>query len=583
MTSRSALTQVGKVKTQWMSMFLAVLFLLSATPSAATPLTDALDYYVSNKPQQGPMHGSVLVAQGSNILFQKAYGIGDKQLGTRGDINSEYRVASMSKFITAIAVARAVQQGYISSMQDLVSTYTIVPPAYADLKISDVLKHIGGVTNCAGTWELGWALGVEATFQQMRANVFSNTRCNTGNYDYRDMNFFIAGLVVAEAVNPGAPGTATYQDYYDYVQNQIFTPLGMTSAKYVMTLGYQSPTFAHLHAWGSTYQESDMYYPASDVGSNTHWQVGGTYGGFRMSPADYYKLLRDVFVNHTMISAATSQLLIADTTPVPDPPAFAPYSYSSGADTYGYGIHLSQIDGRTVYYHLGIYIPTQQSSIFMYFPDQDVTVVVLKNVGHDFSGLHDSTEIATKLQEIYFANAAGYTDNLSFVTSASYSGNLGGLAGADQKCTTAAHAAGLRTNARWRAILSAGNTVNENVPYDAVRRITLYGPVKNKKVPAETIANFTTSLWSPSLLAPNKYNQNGVDVGSAPIWTASSAQGKLLSTYRDCADWTQANTNTADIGYPGYLDFNRMDYYWSDRYCNGQARLYCISQTVTWP
>jgi Protein of unknown function (DUF1554) len=110
-----------------------------------------------------------------------------------------------------------------------------------------------------------------------------------------------------------------------------------------------------------------------------------------------------------------------------------------------------------------------------------------------------------------------------FITSVTYSGNLGGLSGADQKCTLAAQGANL--GGSWKAWLSSGNSA-------AIDRIADVGPwysIDGKKV-FNNKANLTTIPLSPI----EKTEQNTYQLGN--VWTGSEQGGTPSGD--DCSAWT---------------------------------------------
>lgn len=94
--------------------------------------------------------------------------------------------------------------------------------------------------------------------------------------------------------------------------------------------------------------------------------------------------------------------------------------------------------------------------------------------------------------------------NIAFVTSTTYNGDLGGLAGADQKCQALAEAAGLPANV-YKAWLS---TSNENAKD---RLGSARGWVRKDGKPfADTVAD----IVSGKIFHPLRIDENGADTGA---------------------------------------------------------------------
>lgn len=194
-------------------------------------------------------------------------------------------------------------------------------------------------------------------------------------------------------------------------------------------------------------------------------------------------------------------------------------------------------------------------------------------------------------------NAWATSPHIIFSSRLRWTGNLGGLAGADAKCQASAVAAGLRPWATWRAVLSDSFT-------NANARIAITGVVRNTCFcGAGVVANNAAQFWtSGSWVSPVGCNEYGYDntVGHGPpgktplyaaqcnshgtggkhTWTASNLDG-TRKPWDTCWSWTvssPATVNAAgDANDPGP----------GDRFCDGgecnhrcdtPLMLYCISQ-----
>jgi hypothetical protein len=151
-----------------------------------------------------------------------------------------------------------------------------------------------------------------------------------------------------------------------------------------------------------------------------------------------------------------------------------------------------------------------------------------------------------------------------FTTQATMNGNLGGLAGADLKCTQAAQAAGLGGN--WVAWLSTMNA-------DAKDRVTSAGPWTQigQATPAVTKAQLT----NPPIGSELRRNELGLNISGNQnfVWTASDADGTFLDD--DCEGWTSAGA----VNHAASGDARTTSPAWTaavPRDCNLSLHLYCF-------
>ena len=168
------------------------------------------------------------------------------------------------------------------------------------------------------------------------------------------------------------------------------------------------------------------------------------------------------------------------------------------------------------------------------------------------------------------------TGFLVFVTSQKFSGDLGGVQGADAKCNALAASAGLPGAGHYRAWLSSDTTA----PFDSFVHSNLPYRLPDGQQVADNWSDMTTS----SLLHPISRTEVGNSLAGDPecdnddarVWTATTPTG-LLKLEAHCDGWTKGGNlaqgglgSALQIG-PGWTDACGMS-------CGVMARLYCFEQ-----
>lgn len=163
-----------------------------------------------------------------------------------------------------------------------------------------------------------------------------------------------------------------------------------------------------------------------------------------------------------------------------------------------------------------------------------------------------------------------------FVTSATYTGNLGGLDGAHAKCQAAADAAGLLGT--FRAWMSDSTTSPSTDP--SFTR----GSFPYVRVDGATIADNWVDLTDGTLQQPLDRDENGA-IQWITVWTGTRPSGDPWSTggNKYCDDWTSAGPPGGMIGREGLVGDNTMtDFRWTDdappAECPTTRALYCFEQ-----
>ncbi len=157
-----------------------------------------------------------------------------------------------------------------------------------------------------------------------------------------------------------------------------------------------------------------------------------------------------------------------------------------------------------------------------------------------------------------------------FVTSATYSGNLGGVAGADAKCAARATAAGL--SGTFKAWISAGFSD----PSSTFTRSTF----PYELVDTTVVANNWAALVSGTLSHAINLDENGAAVvGLGRVWTGTYRDGTTNGHPGQlCLDWTTGEFG-APTGAQGGLSKTDSEWtYWQIRTCDFLGNLYCFQQ-----
>ena len=161
-----------------------------------------------------------------------------------------------------------------------------------------------------------------------------------------------------------------------------------------------------------------------------------------------------------------------------------------------------------------------------------------------------------------------------FTTSDEYSGNLGGIAGADEKCTTLALAEGLvRPGTAWKAWLSDRDTspnarMNVNFSGDYILPTN------------QVIASGWGQLASSSHLMPLDVTESGEVLSALNhlVWTQTATDGTVFGDLptNDCEKWT-SDLVAFHAGAVG--DFTSSMNAWTIQTsltCDKLAHLYCV-------
>jgi D-alanyl-D-alanine carboxypeptidase len=197
--------------------------LVSAAAAAGDPVrdTDALlrSHHYS---------GVVRVSKGDDVLFHRAYGKSSIETATDVRLDTPFRIASISKLFTAVAIARLAEQGRI----DHDATIHAYLPDYAGdggavVTVRQLLTHTSGIANsdAVETFEQAVAEGMPlyqlpATSQQIVQRYASGRLVHPPgtHFDYNNADYFILGRIIEQI---------TGEAYASALKHLVLDPVGL--------------------------------------------------------------------------------------------------------------------------------------------------------------------------------------------------------------------------------------------------------------------------------------------------------------------------------------------------------------------
>lgn len=189
---------------------------------------------------------------------------------------------------------------------------------------------------------------------------------------------------------------------------------------------------------------------------------------------------------------------------------------------------------------------------------------------------------AARLSVLYGGGSGGSNKNYVrvFVTSTTYDGNLGGIAGADAKCQARANAASL--GGTWKAIISDSTTnaidrflFRTKPVFNLAGKLT-WNPGQQVLLGGDTnpVNGYGALPFGPGVIASVVgTTELGTDPATPWVWTGTNSNGAALSTYT-CSNWT---SNASVSGYYGNAGSKATSWITQNAAgCSNTYRLYCL-------
>ncbi|MEZ4777672.1 MAG: serine hydrolase [Bacteroidia bacterium] len=261
------------------------------------------------------------MAKNGKLVYMRAFG--DANLAKTEDTQPYhmFRIASVSKPITAIAVMKLVQEGKLGlsdkafgtggrlASHPYLSTVTYSDARINDITIKQLLEHTGGwnrdvdcvpFPNPPYSWSInncdpiGFPLYVTQKYGEtnpVREEVLIRFLMENGldftpgtQYAYSNIGYLVLGEIIE---------SVTGKSYEDYLKDEILTPLGI----YDMYIGHnllKDKREREAEYFGNGYTAPSVY----NTGQNVPWEYGGwnleamdAHGGWIATARDLVRLL----------------------------------------------------------------------------------------------------------------------------------------------------------------------------------------------------------------------------------------------------------------------------------------------------
>jgi CubicO group peptidase (beta-lactamase class C family) len=224
--------------------------------------------------------GTLAVSYQGRMVLNKAYGFAKKGFfgSTPMAVDQRMRIASMSKWISSVAVLKAAEQGKLNLDQPVAEIlgWSQKPTDYTDPRVLKItVRHL--VQNHAG-WTIDRASdpmfervppcpsGAERWASRQKLETEAGQ-----HYSYSNINFCIAQLALEKA---------TGQAYQDFVKTQIAQPLGLGSWQFATLRGADDEP-EYTSSLGS---DSSPY-------TNLNFEALGAAGAWTSTSSDYVRFL----------------------------------------------------------------------------------------------------------------------------------------------------------------------------------------------------------------------------------------------------------------------------------------------------
>ncbi len=316
---------------------------------------------------------AILVARDGQVLMRKAYGAASVELGVPLRPEHVFRLGSITKQFTAVALLMLVDEGRVS-LDDEITKYLPGYPTHGHrITVEHLLTHTSGIQSFTGMPAYVAGMRRDLTTDELIA-MFRDQPMEFApgeRWNYNNSGYALLGAIIEKVSG---------MSYADFLRTRIFEPLGMRS------------TF---------YEQADAVVPGRVPGYDP------TPQGWR--PATYVSMTQP-YAAGAIISTVDDQLVwqraVAEgrlLKPETWRRAFAAYRLSDGRSSgYGYGWFVGEAAGRPSIEHGGDINGFSTNGLWI--PSERLHVIVLAN--HGRGPERDPDAISQQIAERLLGRAA---------------------------------------------------------------------------------------------------------------------------------------------------------------------------------
>lgn len=323
-----------------------------------------MDQFVSSK----DFSGAVLVARDGHVLFQKAYGLANRENDVPNKLETKYRLGSITKQFTVMGVMILVERGKVRISDPVCDYIDNCPKAWSDITLRHLLNHTSGIPNFTALPDADQF----ACLQKTPLAAIARFRDKPldfppgQNFRYSNSGYLLLGYIIERVSG---------EKYEDFLRKNIYEPLGMLDS------GYDHPWII-LKDRASGYASKD-----GQIVNAMYAEMSGALGAGSMysTVEDLLRWDQALYTEKLVSRKSLEQMF----TPFEGPyTAVRPWNRGLWSrHRYGFGWYITKWFGRDLVWHPGGI--NGFSSVIQRYREDRTLVVVLENMERDSVGVTD--------------------------------------------------------------------------------------------------------------------------------------------------------------------------------------------------
>ncbi len=188
-------------------------------------LTSAINEALEKTFKPDEPGAAVIVVKDGKVIFRKGYGLANVELGVPVEPDMVFRLGSITKQFTAVAVLMLAEQNKLSLDDDITKFLPDYPTKGSKITIEQLLTHTSGIKNYTSLPEWLSLWRKDMTVKEI-IDLFKDQPMDFApgeRWSYSNSGYVLLGAIIEKVSG---------QAYQAFIEKNIFTPLGMKHSYY---------------------------------------------------------------------------------------------------------------------------------------------------------------------------------------------------------------------------------------------------------------------------------------------------------------------------------------------------------------
>jgi CubicO group peptidase (beta-lactamase class C family) len=201
-----------------MKKFVYLFFILTHTSFVAFAQTqnDRLDTLIQSYANLNKYSGNVLIAKEDKVIFEKSYGLANREFDIPNSRNTKFRIASLTKQFTAVLILQLVEAGKLNLSTPISEYLPYFRKEIGDgITIHQLLTHTAGLPEYTERVDFFSDISKNSyTHKEFIQKFCSDTLLSKPGteYKYSNTDYYILGAIIEEI---------THKSYAEVLQKNI--------------------------------------------------------------------------------------------------------------------------------------------------------------------------------------------------------------------------------------------------------------------------------------------------------------------------------------------------------------------------